>query len=49
MIVHAIIGALVGAGVLVAGLVLLDIRGVILGLVLLLPSLYLIYFWFRKL
>lgn len=48
MIVHAIFAALVGAGVLVAGLVLLDILGIILGLVLLLPSLYLIYFWFRK-
>ncbi len=47
MIVQGILGALVGVVVLIGGLVLLDIRLIIFGLVLLPPSLYIIY-WFLK-
>ncbi|HSH61569.1 MAG TPA: hypothetical protein VK988_18365 [Acidimicrobiales bacterium] len=47
MIVQAIIGALGGLVILIGGLVLLDIRPISFGLVLLLPSLYVIY-WFLK-
>lgn len=49
MIVQGIIGVLGGVVILIGGLVLLDARLIGFGLLLLLPSLYVIYFWFRKL
>ncbi len=48
MIVQGILGALGGAAILAGGLVLLDIRLIIFGLVLLLSSLYVIYYFFKK-
>ena len=49
MIVQGIIGVLGGVAILIGGLVLLDVRLIGFGLLLLFPSLYVIYFWFRKL
>ena len=49
MIVQGIIGVLGGVAMLIGGLVLLDVRLIGFGLLLLLPSLYAMYFWFRKL
>ena len=47
MIVNGVHVALGGIVILVTGAVLLDVRFIIFGLVLLLPSLYVIY-WFLK-
>lgn len=49
MIVQAVIGALGGAVILITGLILLDVRFIIMGAFMLLLSLYGIHYWFRRL
>ncbi len=49
MIVQAVVGALGGIAILVAGLILLDVRFIIMGAIMLPVSLYGVYYWFRRL
>ncbi len=49
MIVQGAVGLLGGSAILVGGPLLADLRLILFGLALLLPSSFVVYFWFRKL